>query len=819
MSSLPIQSLLPDILKAWEKVANLVIEAPTGAGKTTGLPLALLDAPWPKKNKITGKKILLLEPRRLPTRAAAERLAGQLGEKVGGRVGYQVRLEKKIGPTTELEVLTYGLFLKRIQADPALEDIGLVLFDEFHERSIEADLSFAFTWDCQQALRPDLRIGLLSATFDGTSLSDRIPQSQLLRSEGRLFPIETFYIEPSSPRLEDNVASAIRRALREGEGDILIFLAGGAEIRRVMRAIEDLGENHRLLALHGDLPLSEQDRVIKPDPQGKRKIILSTNIAETSLTIEGVRIVIDSGQKRVASFDPASGMTKLVTRRIALSEADQRRGRAGRTAPGLCYRLWPAAEEKAFARFAEPEIKNADLAPFALELAAWGGGSETLLFLDPPSPSSLCPAYDLLRQLDAMDENNRITDLGRAMNRLGTHPRLAHMILAAKEKGWGALAADIAAILSERDPLKSRDCDLRHRLEFLWGQRKNGERRDVLRRSAELFRKQARIDEKENAQLLEKTGAVLALAYPDRIAARRGAQYKMANGKGAILSEQDPLSREPFLAIAALDGDATQSRIFLAAPIRLEEIEEGFSSHISQERVIQWDRPSEQILSLERECLDALILRERPLANPASQEMIAAMIEGIRIMGLEVLPWDKESLQLQARALFLKKFYSNLPSFDSKILLEEMVDWLAPYLEGMNRRAHLERLNLKEALLSRLDWKEKQLLDQEAPTHIEVPSGSRLPIDYEQNEPVLAVRLQEMFGLAETPSIAKGRVPLILHLLSPARRPIQITRDLKGFWQNSYFEVRKDLRGQYPKHDWPDDPMKALPTARAKRRL
>lgn len=813
MPSLPIHSLLSEILAAWERLPNLVLEAPTGAGKTTALPLAILEANWRQ-----GQKILLLEPRRLPTRAAAERLASQIGEPIGGRVGYQVRLERKIGPKTELEVLTYGLFLRRIQSDPELKNIGLVLFDEFHERSVEADLAFAFSLDVQQSLRPDLRLGLLSATFDGADLAARIPNAKRLRSDGRLFPIETIYAGTDGDLLEDRVARILRQALNETTGDILVFLPGSAEIHRVGQRIEDLSSRYSILGLHGDLALSDQDRVVKPDPKGLRKIILSTNIAETSLTIEGVRIVIDSGLKRSPAFDPASGMTRLVTRRVSLAEADQRKGRAGRTAPGICYRLWSASEERALARFASPEIREIDLCAFALEVAAWG--SDALLFLDEPPKAPLQQARALLCDLGALDkETMRITDRGRKMANFGTHPRLARMMIQGKALGHGELAADIAAILSERDPLRSTDCDLRDRLDFLWGDLKGIGRRDSFLRLAQSFRRQLRIPEKTGRLDREKTGALLALAYPERIAQQRGGQFRMANGKGAILPSSDRLQGKKFLAIAALDGKDTPSKIFLAAPLAQEEIEAEFAPAIQIRRRIEWDRLSESVVAMEEKILGGLVLDEKPLRDVSPETLVPAMIEGIRQMGLQVLPWDTESRHLQARLCFLQKqLGEDWPSFEDSSLLRDMEAWLAPYLQGKIRKMHLADLDLQEALLARLDWQQKKKLEELAPRHYKVPSGSYHRIEYENEIPSLAVRLQEMFGLSDHPRIAGGKVALQLHLLSPARRPVQVTSDLKGFWQNSYFAVRKDLRGQYPKHDWPENPSAAIPTTRTKRR-
>ena len=828
-TGLPIEPLIPEILGALGDAANLVLEAPPGAGKTTRVPLALLDAEWAKHGKI-----IVLEPRRLAARGAAARMAATLGEEVGETVGYRVRLDRKVGPNTRIEAVTTGLFLRQLQGDPALPGIAAILFDEFHERTIEGDMALAFALEAQAGLRDDLRLVVMSATLDGESVAQRIPGSRRLRSEGRAFPVETRHLgDDAQARLEDRMAAAIRRALAEEGGDILAFLPGTAEIRRTGDRLAD-EDRAIVLSLYGDLPLAEQDKAIRPDPQGRRKVILATSIAETSLTIDGVRVVVDSGLRRSPRFDSASGMSRLVTLKASLAATAQRRGRAGRTEPGVCYRLWSAASERALPAFDAPEIAAADLAPLALELAAWGiADPASLTLMTPPPAAALSQARGLLRQLEAIDANDLATAHGRRMAELGVHPRLAHMMVRAEGRGLGDLACDIAAILSERDLLKGResDADLRRRVQLLRGEANDPaldrNQRSRVKQSALDWRRQLGV-RKETQSSTAHCGQVLALAYPDRLAQRRGGhaqglgQFRLSNGRGAVLPAHDPLAAEDFLAVGSLDGEAREARIFLAAPIALAEIEADFAAAIEERDVLAWNARAEMVEAKRERRLWSLVLEERPLKMPAPEQVVAAMIEGIRAMGLAVLPWTDAARNLQARVAFLRRvgdMRHDWPDMSDEALLASLEDWLEPYLSGMTRRAHLANLDLLEALLARLDWKQRQALDELAPTHLTVPSGSRVPLDYRSGDvPVLAVRLQEMFGAIDTPVIAGGKVQVLLHLLSPARRPVQVTRDLKSFWANSYRAVKADLKGQYPKHYWPDDPLQAEPTARAKPR-
>lgn len=821
-TDLPIEPLIPEILGALQAGPNLVLEAPPGAGKTTRVPLALLDADWTKDGKI-----IVLEPRRLAARGAAARMAAMLGEEVGETIGYRVRLDRKVGPRTRIEAVTTGLFLRQLQGDPALPGVTAILFDEFHERTIEGDMALAFALEAQEGLREDLRLVVMSATLDGESAAQRIPGARRLRSEGRAFPVETRHLgDDPNARLEDRMASAIRRALAEESGDILAFLPGTAEIRRTQDRLA--GEERAIvLPLYGDLPLPEQDKAIRRDPQGRRKIILATSIAETSLTIDGVRMVVDSGLRRSPRFDPASGMSRLVTLKASLAAAAQRRGRAGRTEPGICYRLWSAASERALPAFDAPEIEAADLAPLALELSVWGiADPAALMLMTPPPAAALAQARALLRQLEAIDDGNLATPHGRRMAELGVHPRLAHMMVRARERGLGDLGCDIAAILSERDLLKGResDADLRHRVQLLRGGSDDPaldrNQRARIRQSAQDWRRQMGVARDADSPIAQ-CGQVLALAYPDRLAQRRGGtgQFRLSNGRGAVLPPHDPLAAEDLLAVGSLDGEARDARIFLAAPIALAEIEEDFGDAIEDKNVLAWNPRAETVEAKRERRLWSLVLEEKPLRDPPSDQVVAAMIAGIRTMGLAALPWTDHARNLQARIAFLRRIGGEWPDLSDDALLASLEQWLAPYLAGVTRRAHLAGLNLMEALLARLDWRQRQALDELAPTHLTVPSGSRLPLDYQSGDvPVLAVRLQEMFGAADTPTIAGGKVQVLLHLLSPARRPVQVTRDLRSFWAGSYRAVKADMKGQYPKHYWPDDPLQAEPTARAKPR-
>ncbi len=821
MSLLPIEAALPDLKRALSSARAAVLEAPPGAGKTTMVPLALLDEPW-----VHGKKILMLEPRRVAARAAAARMADLLGEKVGDTVGYRVRLDSKVGPKTRIEVLTEGLLTRRLQSDPELKGVALVIFDEFHERSLNADLGLALTLDIQSALNEDLKILVMSATLDGARVAKLI-DGPVVRSEGRLFPIDTRYAPPpANTRIEQHTANVILRALDETEGGILAFLPGEGEIRTVERLLgnEDL-RGAKLSPLYGALPPEVQDAAIRP-LAGTRKIVLATAIAETSLTIEDVSVVVDSGQQRLARYDPASGMTRLVTNRLSLASADQRRGRSGRVAPGTCYRLWEENETRALLPFTPPEILTSDLAPFALDLANWGvRDASALRLLDAPPPGTFAEAQELLRDLDALDADNRITAHGRAMLTFGAHPRLAHMMLRAKELDLGASATALAAILNERDVIRldrtARDADLRLRLEALERGAANADRGALARArdQARLWRRALDVEDEHIAS--NAAGRLTALAYPDRIAKRRGpGSFRLANGRGAAIPETDALAAHDYLAIAALDGAGANAKIHHAAPLTLADIEDLFAARIETRAVCEWSSRDRAVIAREEERLHALTLVERPLKKPDTAKMAAAVLTGIRELGLGALPWTPELESFRARAAFARKLEPDAgwPDLTDEALLRDLETWLQPFLSAVTRANDFPRIDLSSALHALFDWEKKKRLDTLVPTHIEVPSGSRIAIDYSTDAPVLAVRLQEMFGLADTPTVGNGRVPLTLHLLSPARRPVQVTRDLKSFWKTGYPEVKRDLKGRYPKHHWPEDPWTATPTARAKPR-
>lgn len=825
-ASLPIEAALPDLLAALDENPNAVLEGPPGAGKTTRVPLALLDQAWTK-----GGKILVLEPRRIAARAAARRMAQMRGETVGDIVGYRVRLDSRVGPKTRVEVVTDGLFARRIQNDPSLDGVAALLFDEFHERGLESDLGLALALEAQKELRPDLRILVMSATLDGVAVAKLLGQAPVVRSPGRAFPVAIEWQDrPEDRALLDTLARTVRRALGQVPGDALVFLPGISEIRRTAERLDGLGPDVDVVPLYGDLTAEQQDRAIRPSPAGRRKVVLATSIAETSLTIEGTTIVIDSGLKRAPRFDPRTGMSKLETLRVSQASAEQRAGRAGRTAPGTCFRLWNEAEHRQLARYDRPEIADADLAPLALELASWGSADPaSLALLDPPPQAAYAQARGLLVELGALDEAGRITAHGRAMAELAAHPRLAHMMIAGKERGLGPLAADIAALIEERDVIKGvREADLRPRLELL--------RRDSsgiggasvdkgalmrAREAAKVWRKRLRVEPDNEG--LGRAGEALALAYPERVAKRRGGtgrSFLLASGRGAAFFEPEPLSAEDYVAIGDLDAGEREARIFSALPLARADIEDLFGSRIAEERIVAWDGRAEAVVAVKRRRLGALVLEEKPAADLAPGETSAAMLAGVRAMGLACLPWSKATIQLRARVNFLRReLGAEWPDMSDDALRADLEAWLGPYLDGRTRRAHLADLDLHDILLARLDWPLRQKLDREAPTHLDVPSGSRIAVDYEQGDiPVLAVRLQEMFGCVDTPTLAGGRVKALLHLLSPARRPVQVTRDLAGFWAGTYKDVKRDLKGQYPKHSWPDDPLTAPPTARAKPR-
>ena len=830
LPDLPIQAVLPALRAALATSTAAVLEAPPGAGKSTVVPLALLGEPW-----LGDRRIVMLEPRRLATRAVATRLAATLGESVGRRVGYRMRLDTRTSRDTIVEVVTEGILARRLESDPALEDVGLVIFDEFHERSLAADLGLALCLDAQRNLRPDLRLLVMSATLDGAAVARLLGEAPRITSEGRMFPVEVRHARRAPDHVEREVAATVRRALEESPGDALVFLPGAPEIRRLERNLGDGGlpAGVRVLPLHGELPPDMQDAALAPSPPGSRKVVLATSIAETSLTIEGVRIVVDSGLARRSRFDAGSGMSRLETLPVSLAAAEQRRGRAGRLSAGVCYRVYTAAAERLLPAATAPEVLEADLAPLALELAAWGTDATQLSWLDPPPAAHLAQARELLTSLGALDEVGRITPLGRQMAGLGLHPRLARMRLAARGTDAVAMAARLAALLSERDLARSRpgerDASLEQRLELLAGRDVAGLEADRgalarVRRLATLWTGALPAAPGSRVTTAD-AGLLLATAYPDRIARRRGdsPRYLLANGRGAAFPGPDALSQHEFLVIADLDAGEREARIHLAAPVARDALLESLGDAVRRIDRVEWDRREAAVVARRELRYGALVLEEAALRNPSREDQVTAMLAGVADLGLEALPWSRAARVLQTRVAFARAALGadaavSWPDLADVALAATLAEWLGPYLDGILRRDHLAKLDLASILGARLDHGQQRELDRLAPTHLTVPSGSRVPIDYESDPPRISVRLQEVFGMATTPRVANGRVALALELLSPAHRPVQVTRDLESFWARGYAEVRKELKGRYPKHYWPDDPRTAEPTARARPR-
>ena len=854
-SGLPVAEALPALREALAARGAAVLEAPPGAGKSTVVPLALLDEPWAR-----GKRLIMLEPRRLAARAIARRLAQSLGEAVGQTVGYRMRLDTRVSGATRLEVVTEGVLTRMLQADPALEGVAGLLFDEFHERSLQADLGLALSLDARTQLAPQLRILVMSATLDGVAVARLLGDAPRVSIPGRLHPVETRFAGRGPPALpgahssgadspERIVARLTLRALREETGDVLVFLPGAREIRRVgeLLGADALGPDVRVVPLYGELAGEQQDAALVPAAAGLRKVVLATNIAETSLTIPGVRVVVDSGLARRALFDPASGMSALVTRRISRASAEQRQGRAGRLGPGVCYRAWSEGAHASLAAFTPPEIVEADLAPLALELASWGvRDAGTLAWLDAPPAAMLAAAGALLERLGALAADGRIGAHGRRMAQLGLHPRLAHMLLRAHELGSATLGAQLAALLSERDLVRGAaagsDADIRTRVALLRGEEAGA---DVDRAALERVRRAAQDLGRQLAQLSREPGGaprggraahrdaerdvglLLALAYPDRIGRRRGTQgtgFTLSNGRGAAFVAAQTLARREFIVAVDLDDRERDARILLAAPLERADLMEQFAGRIRRVDSVAWSTREQGVVARRTLELDALVLEEQPLADAPAEALREAMLAGVRELGLEALPWDREARELQARIEFLRAAAAGSaappwPAVADPALAGALESWLAPWLDGMTRREHLARVPLEQALRALLSFEQQRALDERAPAYLTMPSGSRVRVDYRGDDaPAVAVRLQEVFGLAATPRIDGGRVPVTLRLLSPAQRPVQVTRDLASFWRGAYHEVRKDLRGRYPRHYWPEDPLAAQPTRGVRRR-
>ena len=805
----PVDDIIPQLKAALVSRPSAILVAEPGAGKTTRVPLALLSEGW-----AAGKKIVMLEPRRLAARAAATRMAQTLGEEVGQTVGYAVRMERKVSKATRIEVVTEGLLTRRLQADAELADTALVIFDEFHERSLDGDLALALCLDVQRGLRPDLKILVMSATLNVAALRAQLSEAVEIQSQGRMFPVETRYLDKATRQtIVQDATRAALKAAREVKGSLLVFLPGESEIRRVAAELEkEALPNTAIRPLYGAMPLAEQDQAIKPSPAGTRKIVLATTIAETSLTIDGVEAVVDTGLKRAPRFDPASGMTGLETVRVSAASAEQRKGRAGRLAPGVCYRLWPEEEMRALAPHDEPEIRIADLSSLVLELAAWGVSTrDGLPFVEAPPAGAFAQAQELLRELEALDANNRITTHGKAMAKLPLHPRLAHMVIAARALGAGTRAAEIAALLSERDG-SPRDAplDVEQRLLFVRGPAK-----DRLRQTAKQIISQANLGD-DTAEL--GAGVMLGFAYPDRLAKRRGGQgrFRMASGAGGVVAEHDALAKKDFIAIALLDGGAADARVQLAAEISESEIEKHFAHLITTKADVFWDGKANAVSAATIKKLGALVLEERPLTDVPPDQIATAMLQGVAQLGLGALPWSDASQMFRARINFLGRVMpdAGFPDLNDEALKASLSDWLLPYLSGISRKSHLERLDMLAIMRYLVPHELSSRVEKLAPSRMEVPGGGHYQIDYTaEGDPTLRVRLQEMFGMHTAPQIADGRARLKIELLSPAGKPVAITQSLETFWVNGYPDVRKDLRGRYPKHFWPEDPLTAQAVA------
>jgi ATP-dependent helicase HrpB len=856
-SPLPIDAALPELAAALRTRNTAVLVAPPGAGKTTRVPLVLAEEPWALglSDHATAQKcarILVLEPRRLAARAAAERMAKTLGEKVGETVGLRVRFGSKVSARTRIEIVTEGVFTRLILDDPMLDGVAAVLFDEFHERSLDADLGLALARDVQQGLREDLRLLVMSATIDGARVAKLLGDAPVIASEGRAFPVETRYLGRDPRPIEPQMADAIARAVRADAGSVLAFLPGAAEIRRTASQLEGrLGAGIDVVALYGALAGDEQDRAIAPAAPGRRKIVLATSIAETSITIEGVRIVVDSGLARVPRFEPDVGVTRLETVRVSRAAADQRRGRAGRIEPGVCYRLWDEPQTASLEPFARPEILSADLSSFALDLAAWGSAPDQLSFLDPPPRPALAEAKALLAELGAIDADGRLTEEGQKLRQLPLPPRLARMVVNAAAFGAALDAAEIAVMIGERG-LGGDDVDLIHRLDNLRRDRSPRARdaRSMAARWAEqsipspergATDRQRRSPEGSGASDMTPTrralladlplsgggkelsvGAILALAYPERIAKNRGGgtgAFLLVNGRGATLDAASPLAREPYLAVAEMTGSAAAGRILLAAPIALDEIEARFGHHIVARDEVTFDQVSASLRARRQRRLGAIALAEQPMPLDASEENARILAHGVARLGIGRLPWTKALRQWRDRVMFLRVAEGGEWPDVSDAALAADTDWLASLFYGKTALAELSADDFASGLTARLPYPLQRRLDAEAPTHFAAPTGTQAAIDYEaEGGPKIAIRVQELFGIDRHPAIAGGKVPLVIELLSPAHRPVQTTRDLPGFWRGSYAAVRTEMRGRYPKHPWPDDPIAAPPTRRAKPR-
>jgi ATP-dependent helicase HrpB len=816
--SLPIDDVLDNVRSALADTGVGVLVAPPGAGKTTRVPLALLNEPWLHQNKI-----LVLEPRRIAARAAAERMAVTLNEKLAQTIGLRARLSSQTGPSVRVEVITEGVFTRMILDDPELTGVGAVLFDEFHERSLDADLGLALALDARAGLRPDLRLLVMSATLEASRVAALLGNAPVIESKGRAFPIETRYVRRASQRIDDDVADLIVRLLSRETGSMLVFLPGQGEIVRVAEKLSERIDDRAvdIAPLYGALSPAAQDLAISPAQQGRRKIVLATSIAETSLTIEGVRVVIDSGLARVPRYEADVGVTRLETVRVSRAAADQRRGRAGRTEPGVCYRLWEEPETQGLVPFADPEIRSADLSGLLLDCAEWGAPNpRTLAWLDPPSEGLIAAIRASLQVIDALDDTGGITPQGRRLRSLPLPPRLAHMVLTAPGRNATEDAADIAAVLVERG-MGGNDADLTVRLDNF--RRDRSRRAEDMRRLARGWARSALSRGMSDHVSAEPNSPaeILARAYPDRIAKSRGTtgQFLLANGRAGQLDPGHPLARAPYLVVAEMQGRAAATRILLAAALDEDEVVRIAGDRVKTVDEVNYDTAARTVRARRTRSLDAIVLSSEQRALRAGEDVSAVLAAGIAKSGIDQLPWSKSQMQMRTRVGFLRSAAGDWPDLSDAALSANVETWLQPFLTRKSRLSEITSDDLAAALDVMLPWALRQRLDADAPTHFEAPTGNRFAVDYEgAGAPSVHIRVQELFGLKAHPSIAGGRYPLTLNLLSPAHRPIQITRDLPGFWAGSWSAVRADMRGQYPKHVWPEDPANAQPTARAKPR-
>ncbi len=818
----PVDQILPDINASLSAGRNVVLQAPPGTGKTTRVPPSVIKQAW-----LSGKKILMLEPRRLAARSAACYMARQAGEDVGRTIGYHVRLDRKVSRSTRIEIITEGILIQRLLSDPELSDTALIIFDEFHERSLTADTALAVSLEIQQVLRPDLRILIMSATLQPDAIAKHIGNADVHTAETTLYPVETTLLSrPSSAPIYSQAAAAVLRTLKSESGSILVFLPGEREIRECCHKLAEsqLPEDVEIHPLYAALPRCEQDAAIAPSFNDRRKVVVATSVAESSLTIEGIRVVIDSGLMRVPRFSPRLGMSRLETLLITRDRADQRRGRAGRLCPGLCYRLWDATADRRIKEEAQPEILDADLTSTVLQCAEWGGvAADALPWITPPPTAAWQRAVNLLVSLEALNKQAggglKLSSRGRAMAKIPVHPRLAHMILAASEEGCAQKAAFTAAIISERSTSSRlrNFADLSALTSYIDRTPRSYAAKSVYRLATQWSRpfkgeQDRHIDE----------GTLLAWAFPDRVAKRRDNRgiYLLQSGQGATIDTAEPLASEEWLVAAELHDAGANTRIRLAAAISEEQVREIFEPQFTTTDTTTWDKKSESVNAIRRTTFGAITIKESPCRNADEEDVIQALMEGVRQKGVDLLPWSKKAQALRERVTFLSRTLPDQgwPKMTDNVLTETLNEWLAPACNGITRWAHLQKLDMSQVVSNYLILQgcNTRLLDKLAPTHIEVPSGSKIHLSYDAEQPYLRVRIQEVFGLMQTPKIAEGRVPVVMHLLSPAQRPVQVTQDLQGFWNSSYALVRKDMRGRYPRHYWPEDPSQAEPTRRVR---